>query len=131
MRWRDEHGVAAVEFALLLPIILLILVGTIEFGLMMFTQEVLTNASREGARAGIIQVIPKPTDADIKDVVVNYAQNARVALTPADVAVAGAGGVFPNPLTVTVTYNYNFLVPGLFGLGPTLQLTAQTVMRHE
>lgn len=131
MRLRDDHGAAAVEFALLLPIILLILVGTIEFGLMMFTQEVLTNASREAARAGIIQAIPKPTIGEIQAVAINYAQNARVVVTAADVAVAGAGGVFPNPLTVGVTHNYNFLVPGLFGLGPRLQLRAQTVMRHE
>jgi Flp pilus assembly protein TadG len=131
MKRLNECGAAAVEFALLLPILLMILVGIMEFGLIMFTQEVLTNASREGARAGIIQATPKPTTGAIQGVVVNYAQNARVALTPGDVAVVGAGGVFPNPLTVTVAYTYNFLVPGLFGLGPTVQLTAQTVMRHE
>jgi len=61
MRRLNERGAVAAEFALLLPVILLILFGTIEFGMIMYSREVITNASREGARAGIVQVSPKPT----------------------------------------------------------------------
>ena len=44
-----SRGVAAVEFALVAPLFLLFLFGMIEFGRMVMVQQVLTNASREGA----------------------------------------------------------------------------------
>lgn len=50
------------EFALVLPVLLLILFGIIEFGLVMFDQAVITNASREGARAGIVLKTPSLSD---------------------------------------------------------------------
>ena len=51
----NERGASAVEFALLLPVLMLILFGIIEFGMVMYSREVLTNAISEGARAGIDQ----------------------------------------------------------------------------
>ncbi len=131
MRRRNERGAVATEFALLLPVLLLILFGTIEFGLIMFTREVITNASREGARAGIVQQIPKPTAGDITTVVTNYLTGSGINMGAVNVAVAGAGGANPATLTVTVSYTYTFIVPGVLGLGNTIQLTGQTVMRHE
>jgi Flp pilus assembly protein TadG len=50
---RRERAAAAVEFALVLPILLLLLGGIIDYGRFFFTQLQLTNAAREGARAGI------------------------------------------------------------------------------
>ena len=51
----SHKGVAAVEFALILPLLLVISFGLIEFGLFMYNQQVITNAAREGARVGIVQ----------------------------------------------------------------------------
>ncbi len=65
---RSESGASAVEFALLLPVLMMILFGIIEFGLALHRQAILTNASREGARAGIVQSL---TPIDI-DAVINY-----------------------------------------------------------
>jgi len=45
-----QRGVAAVEFALILPVLLLIVFGIINFGLLMYDLSVVTNAAREGAR---------------------------------------------------------------------------------
>jgi Flp pilus assembly protein TadG len=135
---RDE-GAAAVEFALVLPILILILFGIIEFGFAFYNKEVITNASREGARAGIVQA-PKLTETAIKDVAKDYLAAAGWDKTKADISVTGAGGSFPNPLTVTVNYPYSFsvlpkFIPG-FGLKGTLNcpsdfLCATTVMKHE
>ena len=50
----NERGAVAAEFALLLPVLLMILFGTMEFGMIMYGREVVTNATREGARAGIV-----------------------------------------------------------------------------
>ena len=61
----SDRGVAAVEFALILPLLLALTFGLIEFGLFMYNQQVLTNAAREGARAGIVQHDPRITAPEI------------------------------------------------------------------
>ena len=55
-----QKGVAAVEFAIVLPFLVLLVFGTIEFGLMFYNKQVITNASREGARAGITGILTFP-----------------------------------------------------------------------
>lgn len=52
---RNERGAAAVEFAIVLPLLLTILFGTIEWGYYFFTREIVINSAREGARAGTLQ----------------------------------------------------------------------------
>ncbi|MCK5219206.1 pilus assembly protein, partial [bacterium] len=47
---KNQRGAAAVEFAIVLPLLALILFGTIDFALLFYNKQVLTNASREGAR---------------------------------------------------------------------------------
>ncbi|MEO7753772.1 MAG: TadE/TadG family type IV pilus assembly protein [Terracoccus sp.] len=49
----DDRGAAAVEFALLLPVVFLIIAGIVDFGTVFFTKIELTNAAREGARAAV------------------------------------------------------------------------------
>ena len=127
----NERGASAVEFALLLPVLMLILFGIIEFGMVMYSREVLTNASREGARAGIVLQTPKLTMGQIQSVVTTYLTNTGINPSNVTVNVTGAQGVFPNNLIVSATYPYQFFAPGILGLGNTITLTTQTVMRHE
>ncbi len=54
----SERGVAAVEFAIIFPLMLLLMFGIIEFGTMMYDQIMVTNAAREGARWGSVQSAP-------------------------------------------------------------------------
>ena len=54
IKLRDEQGAVTVEFAIISILLFTIVFGIIEFGLLMFDKHVLTNASREGARAGIV-----------------------------------------------------------------------------
>ena len=131
MKRFDERGAAAVEFALLLPVLMLILFGIIEFGMIMYSREIITNASREGARTGIVQATVKPTTGEIQTVVTNYLTGTGVDPNAVTITIAGAGLTAPNTLNVTVTYPYNFFAPGILGLGNTINLTGQTVMRHE
>lgn len=51
---RKERGTAIVEFALVFPLVLFLLFVIIEFGILIYNQQVITNASREGARAGVM-----------------------------------------------------------------------------
>jgi Flp pilus assembly protein TadG len=52
---QSESGAALVEFTILMPVLFLILFGIIEFGMIIFTQNNMTNADREGARTAAVQ----------------------------------------------------------------------------
>jgi Flp pilus assembly protein TadG len=132
MHLKREEGAAAIEFALLLPLLMLILFGIIEFGLVLYNQEVITNASREGARYGIVIGSPRPTTGQIQGVVNTYLTNAGLAGS-ATVSVTGAQGASGSDLTVAVVYPYTFLVLPNFaaGLSNNLNLNATTVMKLE
>lgn len=132
-----QQGVAAVEFALIFPIFLLIVFSTIELGIILYDKAVITNASREAARAGIVLRTPKLTSTEIAAVATTYCNNNLLSFAPAappSVTVpSGAQGGFGVPLTVTVSYTYQGL--GLTKLlsaitGP-LVITATSSMRNE
>ena len=124
----------AVEAALLLPMMVLLIFGMIEFSLLLYNRQVITNGSREGARAGIVQTGgPRVTDGEINAVVNQYCLNRLItfgAATGPSTSVTRSGAVFGSDLTVRVTYDYDFLVLSTFGFGP-IQLAAETVMRLE
>jgi len=131
---RSESGASAVEFAILLPVLMMVLFGIIEFGLALYRQAILTNASREGARLGIVQSVPAITDAQINAVINTYLTNAGI--NPGDMnpapTITGAGGVTGTPVRVTLTLPYTFAVlPNLTSVVPTINLRAVTEMRHE
>ncbi len=131
---RGQRGAAAIEFAIVLPVLVLLLFGTIEFGLLLYNQQVITNASREGARAGIVAQSPRVTPQAIASVVTSYCGGNLI--TFGDAAAAGPnvtvtpGTTFGTDLTVQVTYNYDFLVLSNLGFGQQV-LRAQTVMKME
>ena len=134
MRKLNEGGAVAAEFALLLPVFLLILFGIIEFGMMMYGREIVTNAAREGARAGIVQGPPKRTSGEITTIANNYLQGTGINQADVTFTPTGAGLATPNTLTVTAQYNYNFLIPyipAVTGISNPLIITTQVVMRHE
>lgn len=128
---RSESGASAVEFALLLPLLMMILFGIIEFGMALYRQSILTNASREGARLGIVQSVPAITDAQINAAIDNYLTPAGI--NPGNVSRAIVNGlVTGTPVRVTLTLPYTFTVlPGLTSVAPQINLTAWTEMRHE
>lgn len=134
MRKLNERGAAATEFALLLPVFLMILFGIIEFGMIMYGREVVTNAAREGARAGIVQGPPKRTSGEITTIANNYLTGTGINQADVTFSPTGVGLASPSTLTVTAVYNYNFLIPyipNVLGVPNPLVITTQAVMRHE
>lgn len=131
------QGAAAVEFALVLPVLLLILLGIVDFSLALYDKAVLTNASREGARAGIVLRNPKLSEGEIRAVVWRYTDSALVSLgnrvRPTVVVDPAVPAYFPTPLRVTVTYTFKGIAMGnLFNaLGSPWVLTATSVMVNE
>ena len=129
---RSESGASAVEFALLLPVLMLILFGIIEFGLALHRQAILTNASREGARLGIVQSIPAITTGQIDARINTYLTAAGIAPGSVTRAISPIVPVTGTPVTVTLTLPYTYAVlPGLTSIVPTINLVASTVMSHE
>ena len=134
MKKPNERGAAATEFALLLPVFLMILFGIIELGMIMYGREVVTNAAREGARAGIVQGPPKRTSGQITTIANSYLTGTGINQADVTFTPAGVGLASPNTLTVTAQYNYRFLIPyipNVLGIPNPLLITTQAVMRHE
>jgi hypothetical protein len=133
-----QRGAAVVEFALILPILLAMLVGGIDASLALYDKAVITNASREGARAGIVARNPLLSDAQIQQVVNQYTQSALVSLgaNTADPEVDILKITLPNgdpALQVTVAYDFQGIGLGslLQSLGRPIKLKASTVMVYE
>ena len=132
-----QRGAAAVEFALILPILLALLVGGIDASLALYDKAVITNASREGARAGIVARNPLLTDEQIRQVVRQYAQSALVSFgaSPVQPTVLIQKGSLGGDPTLQVTVSYTFQGIGLGSLFQSLGrpwvLQASTVMVYE
>jgi len=123
-----QKGAAVVEFAIILPLLVTLVFGIIDVGLLLYNKQVITNASREGARAGIAR-----STISIENVVNNYCQHRLFpdGTLPSDIAISGRNGAFQNDLTVTVTYDHNLMFAGIIGLSPTISMTGRTVMKME
>jgi Flp pilus assembly protein TadG len=85
--FNDRKGQALVEFALALPLVLLLVLGVLEFGRAFQTKIVLTNAAREGAHYFIYDKNDNTTFTNTKDAVVAEAFNSGVNIQTADVTV--------------------------------------------
>lgn len=133
----DERGVAALEFVLVFPFLMTVLFGIVDTSLLLCDKAVITNASREAARAGVVVRVPQMAASDIANVALAYAQNNLVtggsATTPT-VNVDQSSGTSPgSPLAVTVTYTYEGLVLGsaFSALTGPVTVSATTVMNYE
>lgn len=130
-------GAAAVEFALVLPVFLILVFGLIELSLILYNSAVITNAAREAARAGVVLRQPKPSTAEIQQVALTYAQGQLISFgtqtAPTVTVTSGVGGSFGTPLTVNVSYSYTSLGLSTFlsALGTPLVLSSTSVMSNE
>jgi Flp pilus assembly protein TadG len=112
---RDRSGAAAVEFALVLPVLLLLLGGILEFSRLMWTQANLQFAAEEGARYGIAH-----TEAAADAIsAVSRARLSGVETAKVQIMVE----VNAAQVTVTANHNFQFVMDGILPFGP-LPLTA-------
>ena len=134
-----QYGAAMVEFALILPWLLLIFFGIINYSILLFDQAIITNAAREGARWGSIHTTKDTTatcsssevgTTDPCGIANSYASSGLISFGSAIVSSTSTGdGTSRSEITVTVTYQFT-------GLGYSLtnfdnQITAKAVMYHE
>jgi Flp pilus assembly protein TadG len=148
-RTRQEKGAALVETAFVLPIMLLVCVGILEFGRAYQTWQVVTNAAREGAR---VAILPEYPDTSVTARVRTYLKNGglpasivddttktKVLITATTIPVDAAGTVTASAARIVVEYPFEFMV-----LQPVAQLVVNgstagapftmrmtTIMRNE
>jgi Flp pilus assembly protein TadG len=139
-RRTGRSGQAVVEFALILPLFMLLVFGTLEFGRAYYDMHLITNAARGGARVGSL---PGKVESDVTSAV-NASMNS-VGLPgtwSTAVVVKDTGGVVrtgglaaaqeDDTVAVTVSYGFSFfsghILPGVSG---ALTLKGRCVFRHE
>lgn len=142
-----QKGAEVVEFALTAVLLFILLFGIIEFSVALYDKAILTNASREGARTGILFRPPDESlgtrdltaeDAAIEQAVRDYAEEYLISLGgPAELTIditrSDASMSPGSEVVVTVDYPYQFLLlPGFIGtLGDLIEIQAVTSMRAE
>ena len=138
-----ERGTALIEMALTLPLLLLISISVYEFGRAFQHWQVLTNATREGAR---IATLPGTTDDAVADRVQGYLAAGQLPFAnSASVSVAHDGEITigidatASASTVTVSYPFEFivlqpiarLVVSDTDVGEAITMTVSATMRNE
>ena len=129
----NDRGAAAVEFALVLPILLVLLFGLIDFGLAFTAKSTLTHAAREGVRVLALTNDPARVDATVRAAAVGLINpDTNLEVDTAASCVRGAEA------TVTARYEYTYLtpladllamLPGPSTFGDSVELEATGVMR--
>ena len=125
---RNEKGQSLIEFAIILPLLLLLLMGILEFGVMLNSYLSINNSAREGARLGIVD----GSNSEIKQLITNISpnlnsENLTVNITPLDGSRTSG-----DTLSVEVIYNYQVTIPIISNiLNDVVVLKAQTSMRIE
>jgi Flp pilus assembly protein TadG len=139
-RMQGEKGAALIEAAVTIPLILLISVGIFEFGRAYQTQQVLTNAAREGARVAVIE---GTTDADVRTRVRDYVtRGGLTTLTDGQIVVQRAVPLTGSSTASSVEINYPFqfmvlnpvvrlVAPADRTTGAPITMKAATLMRNE
>lgn len=141
-RLRSARGAELIELALILPLLLLLIGGIVDFAFMFQAFEVINNAAREGAR---MRVLPGYTTSDTQARVAAYVTAAGLPATPTTAvttvtlaAGTGGGSSTSTGYQVTVTYVHQFTMLGpllsLAGggtIGNSVTLVARSVMRSE
>lgn len=130
-----------VEFALILPVLMIVVLGTIDIGYLINRSTLLNNAAREGAREGVFEADPAVVEASVRAAAQSLDQAALTVTVscrlPDGTDCPGtsfadeweAGGT----VVVLAEYDHSFLNPasGILGLGPTRRLESTIEMRIE
>ena len=121
-RMRRERGAAAVEFAVVLPVLVAMMVGIMEFGYMFVVQASVSSAARTGVRSYAINYLTSGADTSAKTLAKSAAPDPAKATVTSLTTCAAAG----NTTEMVVSYTYSSLT-GLFG--STMTLTGTGTMR--
>ena len=125
--WRDRGGVAAVEFAFILPILLMLFSGIVQFGSIMFLQNHMTNVARETSRRiAVGELAQADAVSSAQQALVNWGVTYEVSVATADV---GGGS---QDITVAISLPMaEAALMDVLGVFQSGNLTAVVTMRQE
>ena len=107
--FKNEKGASAVEFALILPILVVLIFGVFEFAIAFNNYITITHAAREGARRAAVDLF----NPDLKDYIKDMA--FPLALTDEDIVIDWDSNpedpLIGDPVWVEITYNFGITVP--------------------
>ena len=120
---KSTSGMSVVETALVLPLFLILLLGVIDGGRVMFTQAMVYYAAQEATRWAVANPKePEQTEQEYKDSITDYA-NSRLILISRNKSAAVSTVAPPDPtdgtrtVSVTINYSFDFIIP-FIGIGP-------------
>ena len=118
-----------IEFALVLPILMLLVFGIIEFGRTMTVHQIITNGAREGARRAIL---PGATNGQVTTAIDNYLNSAGIAsgFSRSVTNLSGLASGSAVTVTISIPFSQIFSAPDWVGLG-NVTLSSTVVMRKE
>lgn len=136
---RREQGQSLVEFALVLPLLLVLVFGIVEFAGAWRTYQIITNVAREGAR---LAVIPSSTQSEVQTLVAQGLTDSGLdpALATISLNLCSGSGCEGTPDEVSIDYPHDFVLMGPLaqlacsscgGSYGTITLSTTTVMRNE
>jgi len=152
---KQDRGQSLVEFALVAPVLLVILLGVVDLGRAIYYYNTLSNLAREGARAGIVLQtsdewnqpgnLPDALNSITYSGISSYTGTNSIAGKIASEAVIfdlskvtvkieatmGKSNYAALPLTVTVQYPFDLLYANWIAASPTITMTGQATMRIE
>lgn len=125
---KSNKGQALVEMAFVLPILLLVLMGIVEFGRILNSYLIITNASREGARYSAIHSTNTQITSVIGSLTATLDQSKlKITITPSE-----ANRITGSSAEVRIDYDIDIITPIISNIVPDpFRVTAQTVMRVE
>ena len=125
----SHKGSAVVEFALVVPLVLALILCLVEVALVARTQLEVVNAAREGARRA---VVPGATDEQVTTLVQNYLAKTTVSTGMSTVNPSLATAQSHDAITVVTTVNYSDVGFGLMDwISPNATFGATVTMRKE
>jgi Flp pilus assembly protein TadG len=148
---KNQKGTSIVEFAIILPLLIILIFGMVEFSILYYNRAIIVNASREGARAAIVfradpvtGIYTPLTRAEVQAVVDSYTIPNLVGFPPTTALLdPGLPGYTPCPATptigvddyvvVSVGYDYNWIfIPNFLPFLPSpFRVWAPTTMSCE
>lgn len=132
---RMQAGTSVVEMAIVLPLLLVLVFAIGDFGIAYTRWNSLTNAVREGARAGVVFRAPcdaATVEGDVQGTVSTFASSSGLDGASITTTVTNSCAGTGTQLTVSSTIPYQYIaMSALAGFAPTLTLSARSVMRNE
>jgi Flp pilus assembly protein TadG len=131
-RLREENGQAFVEFAFVLPVLVLLVVGFAQVGVSFHNYLSITDAARVGARAAAVQRTNTPCaeNGPARTAIKNAVSDAQWSVISSRITCT-AGPNVGDQVKITIKYPYSIGVDGLMGIGVSGDMTANATERME